>query len=174
MVASNIPSTPADGNVKTVLVQTIANRAAPTLAEVTAATAVDISCYLTPGGFAATLDQATIADERECTTEVYGQPGRKTRGLSITGIDNTNTALEELYNKLADTLVEGQEIVAVRRRGKAFDLPLIVGDKVTPYPFKPGEKAEVPPEANSVQRSTWACFITGDVETDVEIVATAP
>lgn len=171
MAVSNIPSTPADGNVKTVLAVAVADRTAPTLTEANAVTSVDISCYLTSGGFALTSDQATIADERECTTQVYGQPGRKTKGLTITGIDNTNTALEALYNKLVETLVEGEEIVALRRRGKAFDLPFVAADKVTVIPFKPGEKAEVAPEANSVQRSTWPCFITGDVETDVEIVA---
>lgn len=170
-MSGNIPSTPADGNVKTVLVLAIANTKIPKLTEISAVSTVDISCYLTSGGFAFTSDQATIADERECTTQVFGQPGRKTKSLAITGIDNTNTALEAAYNELADTLVEGQDIFAVRRRGKAFDAPFAVGDKVTVIPFKPGEKAEVAPEANSVQRSMWPCFITADVQTDVELVA---
>lgn len=171
-MATNIPSTPADGNIRTVLVPTVADRSAPKLTEVNAASAVDISCYLTSGGFAYSTDQATIADERECTTEVFGQPGRKTRSLSITGIDNTNNAaVEEAYNELADTLIEGQEIVAVRRRGKAFDAPFVVGDKVSVVPFKPGVKTEVAAEANSVTRSMWNAFITGDAPTDVAIVA---
>ena len=71
-MASIIPSTPADGNIKTVLVPTVANLAAPTKAEATAATAIDISCYLTAGGFALTVDQATITDERECDTQNTG------------------------------------------------------------------------------------------------------
>jgi len=174
-MATNIPSTPADGNIRTVLVPTVADRSAPTLAEVNAASAVDISCYLTSGGFAYSTDQATIADERECTTEVFGQPGRKTRTLSITGIDNTNNAaVETAYNELAEILVEGQEIVAIRRRGKAFDAPFVAGDKVSVIPFKPGVKSEVAAEANSVTRSMWAAFITGDAPTDVEIVAGTP
>lgn len=167
---SNIPSSPIDGNIATVLVPTVAG-AAPTLAEINAASAVHASCYLTAGGFDLTLDQAGIDDERECSTEVYQQPGRKTRGLTITGIDNTNTALEEDYNALVDTLVEGQEIVAIRRRGKAFDAAFAAGDKVTVVWFKPGEKGEVAAEANSVQRATWAGFITRDALVDVEVIA---
>lgn len=174
-MATNIPSTPADGNIKTVLVPTVADRSAPTVAEVNAATAVDISCYLTAGGFAYSTEQATITDERECTTEVFSLPGRKSRSLTITGIDNTNNAaLEAEYNELADALVEGQEIVAVRRRGKAFDLPLVETDKVAVIPFQPGVKTEVAAEANSVTRSMWNAFITGDAPTDVAIVTGTP
>lgn len=170
-MATNIPATPADGNIKTVLVPTVADRSAPKLTEANAASAVDISCYLTAGGFAYATDQATITDERECTTEVFGLPGRKTRTLSITGIDNTNNdAIETAYNELAETLVEGQEIVAIRRRGKAFDEPFVAGDKVSVIPFQPGVKSEVAAEANSVTRSMWAAFITGDAPTDVAIV----
>lgn len=168
---ADIPSTPADGNIKTVLVTALANPAAPKLTELTGGTVTDISCYLTPGGFALTTDQATITDERECSTEVFGQPGRKTYSLSITGIDNTNSDNEADSNELVDALVEGQQLYAVRRRGKAFDAPFATGDKVSVIPFKAGVKSEVAAEANSVLRSMWSSFITGGVEVDVAVVA---
>lgn len=171
MSGTNIPSTPADGKIRTALVLAIADPAAPKLTELNATSTVDISCYLTAGGFALTGDQATIADERECSTETFALPGRKSRGLSITGIDNTNTTYEATANELVDTLVEGTQLYAVRRRGKAFDAPFAVGDKVTVVPFQPGEKQEVAAEANSVVRSMWPCFITGNTETDVAVVA---
>lgn len=167
---ADIPSTPADGNIRTVIIPAIADTSAPTLDELNAPSAVDISCYLTPGGFALSTDQATVSDERECSTEVFGQPGRKTSTLSITGIDNTNSANEGDANDLADAMVEGTQLYAVRRRGKAFDAPWAEGDKVTVVPFKPGQKAEVAAEANSVLRSTWPAFITGAVQVDVEVV----
>lgn len=170
---TDIPSTPADGNIRTVILVALANPAAPTLTELNAVTAKDISCYLVPGGFALTGDQATISDERECSTEVFGQPGRKTRGLSITGIDNTNSANADTDNDLVDILVEGTQLYAARRRGKAFDAAWAADDAVTVVPFKPGEKQEVAPEANSVLRSMWPCFITGAVQTDVAVVAGA-
>lgn len=170
---AEIPSTPADGNIKTVLVTALADPAAPKLTELTGGTVTDISCYLTPGGFALTTDQATITDERECSTEVFGQPGRKTYTLGITGIDNTNSANSADSNELVDALVEGQQVYAVRRRGKAFDAPFATGDKVTVIPFKAGVRSEVAAEANSVLRSTWASFITGPVQVDVAVVAGA-
>lgn len=166
----DVPSTPADGNVATWLVPAIADTAAPSLATDLAAPD-DVSCYLTPDGFAVTVDQATITDERLCSTETFGQPGRKTYGLSLTGIDNTNSANEATDNVLVDTLVEGTDMFLVRRRGVPFDQPLAIGDKVTVIPFKPGVKQDVPMEANSVLRSTWTGFITGSVQTEVAIVA---
>src|SRR5690606_41847581 len=65
-MATNIPSTPADGNIKTVLVPAVADLKAPTLTELNAPEAIDISCYLVRNGFALTVDQQIITDEREC------------------------------------------------------------------------------------------------------------
>lgn len=168
---TDIPSTPADGNIRTVIATALADTTTPALTELDAITTVDISCYLTPGGFALTGDQATIADERECSTEIFGQPGRKTRGLAITGIDNTNSANATTDNKLVDVLTEGTQLYAVRRRGKAFDAAWAADDTVTVIPFKAGEKQEVAAEANSVLRSMWPSFITGSVQTDVAVAA---
>lgn len=168
MAASNIPSTPADGNIKTVLVPTVANLKAPTAAEATAQTAIDISCYLTAGGFALTADQATITDERECDTIVRGAPGRTTPSLQITGIDNTNSEVAD--NALAEALTNGSSWVAIRRRGKAHTADLVAGDKVTVTEFTTGIHTEVSAEANSVLRSLWNTFVNG-FEPDAEISA---
>ena len=156
---SNIPSTPADGNIKTVLVPTVADLSAPTLDELAAPTAIDISCYLVAGGFALTVDQATITDERECDTITRGAPGRKTPTLEITGIDNTNSTVED--NDLAEALIEGSKWVAVRRRGKAHDAPFEAGDVVSVTEFTVGLGSEVAAEANSVLRTLWRTFVNG-------------
>lgn len=165
---ADIPSTPSDGNVATWLVPAIADTTAPTLAELTAGTVVDISCYLSPDGFALTVDQATITDERLCTTQVFGKPGRKTYTLALTGIDNTNSDNED-DNDLVDALDEGVAQYLVRRRGLPFDDEIDVGQKVTVIPFEAGVKQDVPPEANSTIRSTWTCFVTGEVQTEVAV-----
>lgn len=170
MADTNLPSTPADGNILTVLVPEVADLDAPTLTEATAASAVDISCYLTAGGFALTVDQATITDERECDTIVRNAPGRKTVTLSITGIDNTNTAYAETDNELVDTLVEGSKWVAIRRRGKSHTEPLVAEDVVSVTSFTVGVRSEVPAEANSVLRSVWNAFVDGH-EPNATIVA---
>lgn len=170
MADTNLPSTPADGNILTVLVPQVADLAEPTLTEATAASAVDISCYLTAGGFALTVDQATITDERECDTIVRNAPGRKTVTLSITGIDNTNTTYSATDNELADALTEGSKWVALRRRGKPHTDPLVAGDIVSATSFTVGVRSEVPAEANSVLRSVWNAFVDGH-EPDAEIVS---
>lgn len=167
---SDVPSTPADGNVATWVVAAIADTTAPSIAT-DLVDPEDISCYLTADGFSFSVDQATITDERECSTEVYGQPGRKTYSLSLTGIDNTNSDNETTDNVMVDALPEGTELFIVRRRGVPFDQPLAEGDKVTVIPFKPGVKQHVATEANSVLRSTWTGFVTGAVQTEVAVVA---
>lgn len=163
-----IPSTPADGNIRTVIVTTVADPYAPTVAELEAG--VDISCYLTPGGFALTTDQGTITDERECSTQTFGKPGRKAYSLSITGIDNTNSVHEADYNELVDALPEGATRYAYRRRGLPYEDAWAADQTVTVVPFDVGVKQEVASEANSVLRSVWQAFITGDVET-VQVAA---
>lgn len=168
---SNIPATPADGNFRADLVSAIADPSAPKLTELDAVSTVKASCYFTKDGVAMTIDQATITDERLCSTQVFGQPGTKTFSLSLTGIDNTNTEFEATDNELVDALVEGSEWFLVLRRGKPYDEAYAVDDKVTVVPFKVGVKQAVPPEANSLIRSTWSAFITADVETDVAVVA---
>jgi hypothetical protein len=165
---SDIPSTPFDGNMAVWLVPAIADTSAPTVTEITAG--ADVSCYLTPDGYAPTVDQATIADDRLCSTETYGQPGRKTRGLTITGIDNTNSVHEEEFNLLVDTLVEGTPMYVVRRRGIPYETPIAADQKVSVLPIKPGTKQDVAPEANSVTRSTWPTFVTGQGYDDVAVV----
>lgn len=167
---ADIPSTPADGNIRTVLVPTVADLDAPTLIEANGVTAVDISCYLTPGGYALAVEQATITDERECDTITRGAPGRKTPSLTITGIDNTNSAAVD--NELAEALTEGSTWVALRRRGKAHDAAFVVGDVVTATEFTVGVRGEIPAEANSVLRSVWSTFING-FEPDAVLVAGA-
>ena len=172
MAGTNIPSTPFDGNMAVWIVPAIADPSAPTAAEITAGK--DVSCYLTPDGYAPTIDQATITDDRLCSTETYGQPGRKTRGLVLTGIDNTNSTYEEEFNELVEALVEGTDMFVVRRRGIPYETAIAATtQKVSVLPIKPGVKQDVAPEANSVIRSTWTCFITGQGYDDVPVAAGA-
>lgn len=169
-MATNVPSTPADGNIRTVLVPAIASAdlSEVLLTEANAASAKHISCYLTPGGFAITVDQATITDERECDTITRTAPGRKSPTLSITGIDNTNNA-EVTDNDLADALTEGSYWYAIRRRGLPFDTAFAAGQKVSVTGFRVGVRSEVAAESNSVLRSMWATFVDAH-EPEAEIV----
>lgn len=170
MANSNIPSTPADGNIRTVLVPAIADITAPTLTEISAASAVHVSCYFTRGGFALTVDEQVIADERECDTIVRQAPGTVNPSLEITGIDNTNTEFAADANELAEALERGSYWYAVRRRGKPFDEDFEAGDVVSVTAFRVGVRREVPAEANSVLRSAWTCFVD-QFQPQVEVAA---
>lgn len=159
--ASNIPSTPADGNIKTVVVTTLANPAAPTLTELQGGT--DISCYITLGGFSFTTSQATISDQRECSDQDYQRPGRKSiSDASVTVIDNTNSPLAEEYNAAVDAMSEGTTGYFVRRRGLPASTDFAADQEVTVIPVTFGEKQLVAQEENSVQRSQIPFFVTGE------------
>lgn len=168
---ADIPSTPIDGNLRVVWVPTIADTTAPTLTELNAVTAVDLSCYLTADGWNPTKEQATITDSRVCSTQEFGAPGRKTPALSVTVIDNTNSSLETEYNKAVETLIEGARGYFVERSGVAYENAFATGEKVSIYPAVSGEKQLQPPEANTVIRSIIPQFIFANVQTDVEIAA---
>ncbi|MCM1011899.1 hypothetical protein [Brevibacterium sp. XM4083] len=168
---AEIPSTPADGNFKVVYVPAIADTTAPKLSELNADGALDISCYLTGDGWNPTKEQATIADPRLCSRQEFGRPGRKTPGLSITVIDNTNSDNATDANEAVETITERSQGYFVERIGVPYEEPFAAGQKVSIYPATAGEKQLLAPEANSVTRSTIPQFIFADVRTDVAIAA---
>jgi len=157
---ADLPSTPADGNVRVQWVTTIANTSAPTAAELNAGSSKDLSCYLTADGFTPGLDEGVISDGRLCETETFEQPGRAQRTLSLQYINNTNTALA---NDAYSSLVPGTAGYIVRRDGKAYDTTFAAADKVEVWPVKAGKRSNLPPEANSVLRVTQKMFVTGRV-----------
>lgn len=166
---ADIPAVPADGNVAVWLVPTIANTSAPTVAELGSGVVDDISCYLTSDGLNPSLNEQTISDERLCSTATYEQPGRSQRSLDVTYIDNTNTADDNLAK---ETLVPGQAMYLVIRRGVAFDTAVAATtQKVSVWPIKAGQYNDLPPEANSVLKTSQKLFVTGEVQTDVAVAA---
>lgn len=167
---AEIPSTPSDGMLKVVIIPAAANIDAVTLAEANAASAVDISCYLTSDGLNVSVDEAAITDERLCSKQVFEKRGRKTHGLELTYIDNTNSE-DSAENEAADTLEEGTKHVILVRRGKDFDLPFAAGDIYNGYPIEAGIQRPVPQEANSVIKTIQKAFISSDVGWKKALVA---
>jgi hypothetical protein len=156
-----------DGMVKVVIVPAIANPAAPTAAELNAATAVDISCLLTADGWALTVDQATIADTRLCDTENYARPGRSTWALEITYVRTEDPDEDLAYN----TLVPGYAGFAVQRAGVPYGTAFGADDEVTVVPFTAGKRRQVAVAPNEVFRRVQTMFIRGKVQDDVAVVA---
>ena len=169
---SNIPSTPADGRIKTAIVTTIADPENPTVSELQAGT--DISCYITLGGFAYTTSQATISDQRECSDQDYQRPGRKSvSDASITFIDNTNSELYQEFNECATATAEGTTGYIVRRRGLPASEDWAADQTVTVIPVVFGEKQLVAQEENGVQASLAPFFVTGKWFTESATVKVA-
>lgn len=162
---ADVPSTPADGNVLVKLVAAIADTSAPKVAtEINAAGSIDISCYLTGGGYKPSLSEQVITDERMCTTQTYEQKGRSQRGLEVEYIDNTNSPNQTTYNKAKDTLIPGTAQYLVVRTGLPYATAAASGQKFTVYPITAGEYNELPPEANSVLKIAQKLFVTGQVK----------
>lgn len=166
-----IPSTPADGNFLVLIVPEIADPSAPTLAELTAASVADISCYLSAGGWRPSLSEQVIADDRLCSTQTYEKKGRSQHGLDVEYIDNTNSPNAAEFNKAKDTLIPGSSHYLVTRKGMPFDTALAAAQKVSVRPIEAGEYNDLPPEANSVFKTGQKLFVRGKTETDVAIAA---
>lgn len=170
MAGTQIPSTPADGRMKTILVPQLANPSAPTIAELKMGT--DISCYIELGGFNFNPTQATISDQRECSDQDYQRPGRKSVGdASITVIDNTNSEFAAEYNKAVEAMAEGTSCYIVRRRGLPAGDDFKVGHTVTVIPVVFGEKQPVVAGENTTTHSTIPFYVTGEWYSEKATVA---
>lgn len=157
---STIPSTPADGMVRTDVVTAIADITAPKAAtELAAASSKAISCYITAGGSKLDVSQDEITDDRECDKFSAKAPGRKKiDSPSLTVIDNTGTA-NSSSNAAIEALTEGSTVYIVRRYGLAFDAAWAAAQKVDVFKCIVGAKQRMAPEANSVFRSLVPLYV---------------
>lgn len=147
----DVPSTPADGKVNTIWVPTIKDIKHPTATEVN--NGVDLSNYVTLGGWSCEPSQDTISDQRENSLMDYENPGRKKiSGPSVEVIDNTNTD-HASQNLACETLVEGAEGYFVRRIGMDTDKTFAAGQTVSVYAVRVGMRSKVAIAANTVLRS---------------------
>lgn len=159
-------SVPADGNLKVVFVPAIAVPTAPSAAILNGATAVDLSCYLTPDGFSPGGDEAVINDDRLCSTQTFEQPGRFSDTLDIVYVFG-----DAVDNEAYETLTHLATGFVVTRWGKPYETVFAVADIVDVYPVTAGKQNKQPPEANSVLKTGQKLFVTGSVERDVAVVA---
>lgn len=159
MADSFLPSTPADGNMLVLLLPEVADLKNITVAEATAAGALDLSCYLTGDGYSPSLDEQVISDERLCDRVTREARGRSSRGLDLTYIDNTNATDEETINLAANTMQPGSNHVLFVRRGLPFEDDVAVAQTYSAYRIESGEQNEVPPESNSVLKISQKQFV---------------
>jgi hypothetical protein len=164
-------STTADGNLKVTWVPAIANPGAPTVAELTAASAIDMTCYLTADGWSPGLDESVITDDRLCSRQTYEKPGRYTNTLSTTYVFRGQDIGAGITDNAAfKALKRGTTGFYVTRWGMAYETAYIAGQIVDVIPVQLGEQDKQPPEANSVHRLSQRAFVTNAVRRDVAVV----
>lgn len=109
----------SQGNQSITVVQTIADRNAPSLAsEINAASSVDVSCFLYSGGMGTKTTNKGEAPKRICTTDQFQQFGNTTfeiSDLSYVYDPQADGAADE--NKAKTALVEGTNVYLVVRNG---------------------------------------------------------
>lgn len=169
----------AQGNELVIFVPTLANPAAPTDDELTAAGAVNLSCYLR--GFEPTAEQASIADIRLCSKEQFETPGRVTNTINdlvyVYDPQDAGAVTPGAENLAYHALADGTEGYLVARRGlDAQSVAIAATQVVDVYPVKMGAQRRVavdPSSEGSKFETTQKAFITGPVHRDVKVVAGA-
>jgi len=159
----------ADGSLKALWVTALANPAAPTVLELTAASVVDLSCYLTADGFSPSTDEGAVTDDRICSRQTYEGRGRFTDGLSL-GYVYRPQEPSAATNKAFTTLKAGVTGFVVARWGKDFETAIAAADVVDVWPAECGVQMKQPPEANSKLRVNQRMFIRDAVARDVAVV----
>jgi len=160
----------ADGMLKVLHVPAIANPASPTVAELTAGTVLDVSCYLTADGYTPGGDEATVTDDRLCSVQTFQRPGRHTDTLALRYVYRAQDAAGT-DNKAFHTLKHLVTGYIVTRWGQDFEDAIAATDVVDVMPVQYGKQMKQAPEANSVLKISQTVFVTGAMQRDVAVAA---
>lgn len=140
----------AEGNLKVAYVPTIANLAAPTVAEVTAAGALDISFFLMAGQFKPTGEQARGDDRRVGSKKTYETMGREKNTIDdIVYIADPQAAALAAGNKAMELFQDAVSGFFVVRYGlDAETVDFAAAQKVDIWPIQFGAQNKVPLDEN--------------------------
>lgn len=173
-MALNIPpGVDAEGSVLVAWVPTLADPNTPTLTELNATGALNITCYITDQNFKPNADDATATDTRLCSKQVFETLGAATWSIDniIYVYDPQNPDSES--NKAYAAMKRGTPGYLVVRWGKDVeDFPTFAaGDVVDVFPVSLGTQVKQPPEQNSKLKVSQKPVVTGPVVEDVTLAA---
>lgn len=162
------------GNETLIFVPTITAPAAPTVAELTAVTAVNISCYVS--AFSPTGTQESAEDTRLCSEQIFEDPGDVAITIEpVEYVYEPQAAPASATNKAYDVMKNGVTGYLVDRRGlNARTVAVAAAQKVDIYPVRLGEQFRVPLDPGQQGgkfRITQKPFVTGPYLYDVAVVA---
>jgi hypothetical protein len=151
-----MPDVATDGRTKVWSVPSIANIAAPTVAELNAGTALE--ARITPDGLMGfEPDTSAIDTSALNSTKNLKTPGRV--NLDNTGLRmKKQSGTDTVYN----TMIYGYATNIVIRRDTLSSTAWTVADKVEVYPVTCGEVKNLTPEANSLHKYEVPTMVTGD------------
>ena len=138
----------ADGNIKVTWAVTVANVSAPTVAELTAGTAVDLECLITLDGLDIKGDTASVDNTALCSTDDTEEPGRVSYNIELTAKRKDTTLEDKAWN----TLVDRAQGYLVVRRSTAATTAWTASQPCEVYPVRCGRPVMEAPEKNSAQK----------------------
>lgn len=158
----------SDGTRRVLILPAVADPAAVTLAEATAGD--NISCYLTSTGWQPTEDQASVPDDRLCSSQSFERPGRKTKSLNVQYVFNLASAADDEARLALPEGTSGYALHVIQKAEEDGVAPE-TGDWYELWPITAGDPMVMPSEANSVDRISQRLFVTGEVVKFEQIVA---
>lgn len=159
-----------DGLTKVVWVTTIANTSAPTVAELNAVSAVDLSCYLTPDGFTTGGDSTAVTDDRLCSVQTFEKVGTESNTLQLRYVFQPQE-LDATDNKAFSTLLRNATGYIVARYGKDADAIFAADDVVEVWPVELDTQRKDAVARNETYKITQGTRVIDEVKRDVEVVA---
>ncbi|HEX8345704.1 MAG TPA: hypothetical protein VF657_13360 [Actinoplanes sp.] len=157
-----------NGTVLVKFMPVVANPQAPTMAEINAAGALDLSCYLTGDGLNTDTSENNIEDARLCSKQTYESPGDFTRTLELTYVYNPESPSDDEARLELPRGTVGW--IGIRWAVDSAQAEA-AGDIWDLYPVKMGAQRKQTPGRNGVHRITQKPFVTGEMAEDVVAVA---
>ena len=166
MATPNLPpSIPVDGNLLVLWVPAIADVDNPSLAELTAPSVKDITCYLNDSKAGVSKDQGTIPDRRMCMTTALQVPGQGTATADdITYIYDPQADDADPMNVAFDTLPEGSSGHYFVRRGLPYTTELAAGQSGEVQSVRNGVRWDSSNATEDFSKMTQKRFLSNFVE----------
>lgn len=156
----------ADGRGLVLFVPTIANPAAPTVAELTAGTVKSLTYSLVPDGFRHVTTENVITSGRYTLKQVLELAGTVTDTLEVQYVTNSTTP-----TPAETSLTDGVTGYIVHRLGVPNETAPTAAQKIDVIPIRAGLQRRVAPTANTELQKVQKLFVTGTVQRDVAIAA---
>lgn len=170
------PGVNAEGNLKVAYVPTIADLAAPTVAEISAAGALDISFFLTGGNFKPSGEQARGDDRRVGSTQTFERLGREKSSIDdLVYVADPQAVAATAENKAMELFQSGVVGFFVVRYGlDALTVDFASTQFVDIWPIKFGVQNKTPLAENdefALITITQGVAVTGIVRKQIAIAA---